>query len=90
VTDASPGSLRELQLVVYDLDEARRTLIDRGAAVSEIFHDATGAFHHAGTAQRVQGPHPERADFGGSFASFADPDGNGSLPQQIRTRLPGR
>jgi hypothetical protein len=35
------------------------------------------------------GPVPEHADYG-SFAAFSDPDGNGWLLQEIRTRLPGR
>jgi hypothetical protein len=57
--------------------------------VSEVFHDAGGIFHHIGTANRVIGPAPENADYG-SFASFADPDGNGWLLQEINTRAPGR
>ena len=32
---------------------------------------------------------PQRADYG-SFASFSDPDGNGWLVQEIKTRAPGR
>jgi hypothetical protein len=46
-------------------------------------------FHHAGTRNRVSGPHPERADYG-SFASFGDPAGNGWVLQEIKTRAPGR
>jgi hypothetical protein len=38
---------------------------------------------------RVSGPAPEHADYG-SFAAFSDPDGNGWLLQEIKTRLPGR
>ena len=38
---------------------------------------------------RVDGPAPEHADYG-SFAAFSDPDGNGWLLQEIKTRLPGR
>ena len=45
-------------------------------------------FHHAGTNGRVDGPAPEHADYG-SFAAFSDPDGNGWLLQEIKTRLPG-
>ena len=33
----------------------------------------------------MSGPHPERQDYG-SFASFADPDGNTWLLQEIRSR----
>jgi catechol 2,3-dioxygenase-like lactoylglutathione lyase family enzyme len=89
VTSAAPGSTEGLHLIVYDIEAARNDLIARGADVSEIFHDATGVFHHAGTEGRVNGPAPEHADYG-SFASFSDPDGNGWVLQEIKTRLPGR
>ena len=89
VTSTAPGSLQGLQLSVYDIDEARADLTARGVDVSEAFHDATGIFHHAGTEGRVSGPAPEHADYG-SFAAFSDPDGNGWLLQEIKTRLPGR
>jgi catechol 2,3-dioxygenase-like lactoylglutathione lyase family enzyme len=89
VTTASPGSVEGLQLSVYDIDAARTDLIARGAEVGELFHDATGVFHHAGTEGRESGPAPAHADYG-SFAAFSDPDGNGWLLQEIKTRLPGR
>jgi catechol 2,3-dioxygenase-like lactoylglutathione lyase family enzyme len=89
LTDARPGSFEGLQLTVYDIDKARADLLGRGVDVSESFHDVTGVFHHAGTNGRVNGPAPEHADYG-SFAAFSDPDGNGWLLQEIKTRLPGR
>src|SRR5215213_9715912 len=89
ITSAEPGSLDGLQLTVYDIDAARAELVDRGVDVSEVFHDAGGVFHHAGTEARVSGPDPGRSDYG-SFASFSDPDGNGWMLQEIKTRLPGR
>jgi catechol 2,3-dioxygenase-like lactoylglutathione lyase family enzyme len=89
VTTAAPGSSEGLQLSVYDVDAARADLAARGVDVSETFHDATGIFHHAGTDGRVDGPAPEHADYG-SFVAFSDPDGNGWLLQEIKTRLPGR
>ena len=89
VTTAPPGSVEALQLSVYDIDAARAELIERGADVSELFHDASGVFHHADARSRVDGPAPEHADYG-SFAAFSDPDGNGWLLQEIKTRLPGR
>ena len=89
LTSAPPGSSEGLQLSVYDIDQARADLIGRGVEVSELFHDVTGIFHHAGTGGRVSGPAPEHADYG-SFAGFSDPDGNGWLLQEIKTRLPGR
>ena len=66
---------------------ARAELVDRGVEVSEVFHDAGGVFHHAGTEGRVPGPAAEHGDYG-SFASFSDPDGNGWLLQEIKQRLP--
>jgi catechol 2,3-dioxygenase-like lactoylglutathione lyase family enzyme len=89
VTSAAPGSVEDLQLTVLDIDRARDDLVARGVDVSEVFHDAGGVFHHAGTEARVAGPAPEHADYG-SFASFRDPDGNGWLLQEIKVRLPGR
>jgi predicted enzyme related to lactoylglutathione lyase len=89
VTSAVPGSVDGLQLTVFDIDAARDELVDRGVEVSEIFHDVGGVFHHAGTEGRAAGPAPEHADYG-SFAAFSDPDGNGWLLQEVRTRAPGR
>jgi catechol 2,3-dioxygenase-like lactoylglutathione lyase family enzyme len=89
LTDMAPGSLDGLQLTVADIDAAREELIGRGVEVSEVFHDAGGVFHHAGTAERVTGPAEGRASYG-SFASFRDPDGNGWYLQEITERLPGR
>jgi catechol 2,3-dioxygenase-like lactoylglutathione lyase family enzyme len=89
VTSAAPGSAQGLHLVVTDIEAARAELADGGAEVSEVFHDAGGVFHHAGTGGRVAGPAPDHQSYG-SFASFSDPDGNGWLLQEITTRLPGR
>jgi catechol 2,3-dioxygenase-like lactoylglutathione lyase family enzyme len=89
ITSAAPGSAQGLHLVVSDIDAARAELATCGAEVSEVFHDVGGVFHHAGTTGRVAGPAPEHRSYG-SFASFSDPDGNGWLIQEIRTRLPGR
>jgi hypothetical protein len=57
--------------------------------VSEVFHYAGGPFNNAGENSRVGGRDPQGRSYF-SFASFADPDGNGWLLQEIRTRLPGR
>ena len=89
LTSAPAGSYEGLHLSVSDIDQARADLTGRGADVSEVFHDATGVFHHAGSEERVDGPAPEHASYG-SFAAFSDPDGNGWLLQEIKTRLPGR
>jgi catechol 2,3-dioxygenase-like lactoylglutathione lyase family enzyme len=89
ITTAVPGSIQDLQLTVFDIDAARDELVGRGVDVGEIFHDTGGVFHHAGTEGRAAGPAPDHASYG-SFASFSDPDGNGWLLQEIKTRLPGR
>jgi len=89
ITGAAPGSVQGLHLIVADIEAARAELVDRGIEVGEVFHDAGGVFHRAGTDGRVAGPHPKRADYG-SFASFNDPDGNGWVLQEVRVRAPGR
>jgi catechol 2,3-dioxygenase-like lactoylglutathione lyase family enzyme len=89
LTTAEPGSLQGLHLIVSDIEKAHAQLAEKGVEISEIFHDAGGVFHHAGTEGRVSGPHPERRDYG-SFASFSDPDGNGWVLQEVKTRAPGR
>jgi catechol 2,3-dioxygenase-like lactoylglutathione lyase family enzyme len=80
VTSGEPGSVHRLILAVDDIDAARAALVDRGVAVSELFHLAGG---------RVPGRDPENRSYQ-TYASFSDPDGNEWLLQEIRTRLPGR
>jgi catechol 2,3-dioxygenase-like lactoylglutathione lyase family enzyme len=89
VTSPAPGAVQDLMLIVDDIDAARADLITHGADVSELFHDEGGVFHHAGTKARVSGPDPEGRSYS-TWASFSDPDGNGWLLQEIKTRLPGR
>ena len=89
VTAAVPGSLDRLLLAVDDIEKAVGELAGRGVEVDEVFHDAGGAFLHAGTQDRVDGPDPERRSYA-SFAGFRDPDGNGWLLQELTARLPGR
>ncbi|NJP88948.1 glyoxalase [Nonomuraea sp. FMUSA5-5] len=89
VSDSAPGSAEGLHLIVADIEQAVKELAGRGVEVTEPFHDATGAFHHAGGRERVSGAHPQRASYG-SFAAFADPDGNGWILQEITVRAPGR
>jgi hypothetical protein len=74
------GTLKGLQLVVADIDAARAELLERGVEVSELFHFADG--------QQVAGPDPARADYD-SFFSFADPDGNAWLIQEVPSRASG-
>ena len=44
VTAAAPGSAQGLYLIVSDLQAARQALLDRGIAVSEVFHGAADAY----------------------------------------------
>ena len=89
VTDAAPGSVRGIHLVVDDVVAAWDDLNAKGVKTSGVFHDAGGVFHHAGDEARVEGPQPERRSYG-SFLSFEDPDGNGWILQEITERIPGR
>ncbi|MFI6732516.1 hypothetical protein ACIBI9_06245 [Nonomuraea sp. NPDC050451] len=87
--DSAPGSAEGLRLIVEDIEQALKELAGRGVEVTEPFHDATGAFHHAGGRERVSGAHPQRASHG-SFAAFSDPDGNDWILQEITVRGLGR
>jgi catechol 2,3-dioxygenase-like lactoylglutathione lyase family enzyme len=92
ITTAEPGTAQGLYLVVSDIQAARDDLAAHGADVSEVFHAVEpGAQFVPG--RDGSGRVPGRADDGasyGSFATFADPDGNTWLLQEITTRLPGR
>jgi predicted enzyme related to lactoylglutathione lyase len=44
VTDAEPGSVKGMQVVVDDIDAARAVLVERGIEVSEIQRFPWGAF----------------------------------------------
>jgi catechol 2,3-dioxygenase-like lactoylglutathione lyase family enzyme len=74
--------LQGLFLVVEDIEAAREDLIARGADVGEIWHIEPGQ-------GRVSGLDPQRRSYF-SRASFADPDGNQWVLQEITERLPGR
>lgn len=83
LTTAAPGSVKNLYLVVSDIEAARSELATRGAGVSEPFHfTALGG-------SIVPGLDPARTSYA-SFATFSDPDGNSFLLQEIKTRLAGR
>ena len=88
VTTAVPGSVQGNFLIVDDIAAARAELVGRGADVSEVFH-FDGPIHVVGTSGRAPGPDPDGQSYR-SWASFNDPDGNGWLLQEIKTRLPGR
>jgi catechol 2,3-dioxygenase-like lactoylglutathione lyase family enzyme len=87
---APPGSIAGLFLAVTDIEAARAELIERGADVSEIFHDAGGGLAvRADPASHAPGPDPDRRSYA-SYATFDDPDGNTFVLQELTTRLPGR
>jgi catechol 2,3-dioxygenase-like lactoylglutathione lyase family enzyme len=73
LTQAEPGSIQGLHLVVTDVEAAREELAAKGVDVSEPFH--------FGEQGQAPGLHPERADYG-TYASFSDPDGNSWLLQE--------
>ena len=89
ITSAKPGAVKSLTLAIDDAEAARSELIARGANVSNVFHFAGGPFNDAIENPRVDGRDKEGRSYS-SFASFEDPDGNGWLLQEIKTRLPGR
>ncbi len=67
VTDAAPGSVRGIHLVVTDIEAARHELVGRGVQVSDI--------RHMGPTGWTPGIDPDHHDYE-SFADFSDPDGN--------------
>ena len=91
LTTAAPGTSKDNYLVVSDIEAARAELARRGARISEVFHPtAPGAqFEPLAASGRASGPADDRGTYR-SFATFADPDGNVWLLQEITTRLPGR
>lgn len=72
LTQATPGSVGGLYLVVPDIAAARRELTDRGVAVGDIRHKNTDGGWRGGY---LSGVDPDRGDYA-SFADFGDPDGN--------------
>ncbi|OBH87701.1 VOC family protein [Mycobacterium sp. E2989] len=78
LTDATPGSLRGLYLVVDDIERCRAELVDRGVVVSALRHKDTEDGWRGGFRP---GPDPGRADYA-SFADFRDPDGNAWVLQE--------
>jgi catechol 2,3-dioxygenase-like lactoylglutathione lyase family enzyme len=69
------GTLQGLHLVVDDIEAALAELAARGTEASAIFHFESGS--------QVPGPDPQRLEYG-SFLTFADPDGNSWMVQEVR------
>ena len=72
--DQGPGTIKGLHVMVTDIVKARDEMIERGVDVHPVIHFLPDGTSHEGT-------HPDRADYG-SFAMFADPDGNSWLLQE--------
>lgn len=89
ITEAVPGSLQGLHLVVRDIEAARAELIMRNVDVHPVFHDLEGVFCRLSPAYAVAGPDPEHRSHA-SFARFSDPDGNGWVLQELRFSAVGR
>lgn len=70
------GQLSGVHLIVEDADAARAEMVARGAEPSPTFHFDEG--------REQPGPDPERRDYN-TFFTFADPDGNGWLVQEVRS-----
>jgi len=79
LTDAPPGSIQGLYLVVSDIVAVRDELVDRGVGVTSIRHkDIDGGLWRG---RFRLGADPNRADYA-SFADFTDPDGNAWIIQE--------
>jgi len=81
-TNTMSAPLQGLFLVVDDIEAAREDLIARGVDVGDIWHLEPGK-------GPVAGLDPQRRSYF-NRATFADPDGNTWVLQEITERLPGR
>ena len=70
ITDAEPGSVRGIQIVVDDIDAARAQLVEHGVDAGPVQHFSDGVW-----ADGHGGPW-------NSFVRFSDPDGNSWVLQE--------
>lgn len=70
ITDAEPGSVRGIQIVVDDIEAAWAHLVDHGIDAGQIQHFIDGAW--------IDG----KGGPWNSFVRFSDPDGNGWVLQE--------
>ena len=78
LTDAPVGSVRNVYLVVTNVDAARTRLLERGIEVGEIRHKTPIGAWDGGFAPGLD---PTRGDYA-SFANFSDPDDNSWVLQE--------
>jgi catechol 2,3-dioxygenase-like lactoylglutathione lyase family enzyme len=83
LTNAPVGSLRNVYLVVTDLEAARSRLLERGVDVGEIRHKTPIGAWDGGFSPELD---PARADYA-SFTNFSDPDGNSWVPGKGATAI---
>lgn len=79
LTDAPPGSVQGLYLVVTDIAAVRDELIDRGVGVGFIRHKDVDGGRWRGRFRL--GADPRRTDYT-SFLDLSDPDGNAWVFQE--------
>jgi catechol 2,3-dioxygenase-like lactoylglutathione lyase family enzyme len=84
LTDAVAGSVRNIYLVVTDLEAVRSRLLERGVKVSAIRHKVPIDAWDGGFAAGLDPAHRDYA----SFADFPDPDGNRWVLQERGYRNP--
>lgn len=82
VTPSAPGSAQAV-LTVSDIEAVHDDLLRRGVGASDVWHGVPFPVE-----ARLPGPDPKHTYQ--SYFSFADPDGNTWLVQELTTRLPGR
>ena len=70
ITDAVPGSIRGIQIVVTDVEAARATLVARGVDAGPVRHIKDGEWYDG------------KGDPWNAFVRFSDPDGNGWILQE--------
>lgn len=83
LTDARPGSVQGLYLVVDDIAAVRDELVDHGVGVTSIRHKDVDSGQWRGRFRL--GVDPDRSDYA-SFADFSDPDGNTWVLQERGNR----
>ena len=83
-TDAAAGSVRNIYLVVTDIEAVRTSLLERGVKVSAIRHKVPIDAWDGGFAAGLDPAHRDYA----SFADFLDPDGNRWVLQERGYRNP--